>query len=276
MALFGKRKTEKDSPASYVHKHVTSKVFDDAYIKELQKDGARHFNEILQENAASFKQGLNETLEQVSNDLKAYVTKQLDVRLNEYSQSLKDAQSWTLRSLNHSAQMFQEEHQQLSETLKKNISDQQTTLVNTMQDAQDLALESLAKTEKELKEKQQQLGEALHQEIVEQQGTASGAFEETKAQIAAMKDAQGMALQLLNRSVQDLHQQHKEISETLQKNIAAQQEMLTRAFEDNMAQVVEHYLLTALGEQYDIEAQLPAIVEQLNTHKDDMKKDLEL
>ena len=42
-----------------------------------------------------------------------------------------------------------------------------------------------------------------------------------------------------------------------------------------MAQVVEHYLLGALGDQYDVKAQLPSIIKQLEDNKqvivDDMK-----
>ena len=42
-----------------------------------------------------------------------------------------------------------------------------------------------------------------------------------------------------------------------------------------MARIIEHYLLEALGDQYDLKAQLPAIIQQLETNKqaivDDMK-----
>jgi hypothetical protein len=42
-----------------------------------------------------------------------------------------------------------------------------------------------------------------------------------------------------------------------------------------MAQIVEHYLLGALGDQFDMKAQLPSILQQLEENKqaivDDMK-----
>lgn len=51
--------------------------------------------------------------------------------------------------------------------------------------------------------------------------------------------------------------------------------MLVDAFEQNMAQIIEHYLLGALGDQYDLKAQLPSIIKQMQDNKqaivDDMK-----
>ena len=65
------------------------------------------------------------------------------------------------------------------------------------------------------------------------------------------------------------------MAETLEANAAKQQEILAKAFEENMAQVIEHYLLGALGDQYDLKAQLPAIIKQMEENKqaivDDMK-----
>jgi hypothetical protein len=43
-----------------------------------------------------------------------------------------------------------------------------------------------------------------------------------------------------------------------------------------MAVVVEHYLLGALGEQYDMKAQLPMIIKQMDANKKAMMDDMKL
>jgi hypothetical protein len=52
--------------------------------------------------------------------------------------------------------------------------------------------------------------------------------------------------------------------------------MLVTAFESNMAQIVEHYLLGALGDQYDLKAQLPSIIKQMEANKDVIVEDMKL
>ena len=62
----------------------------------------------------------------------------------------------------------------------------------------------------------------------------------------------------------------------MQKNIASQEELIIGAFEQNMAQVVEHYLLGALSDQFDLKAQLPSIIQQMEQNKQVMVDDMKL
>ena len=91
-----------------------------------------------------------------------------------------------------------------------------------------------------------------------------------------MKDAQGQALVALQHSAAEVQAQYQQISTTLQQQVAQQQQMLVGAFENNMAAVVEHYVLGALGEQFDLKAQLPSIIKQMQANKDAMVDDLKL
>lgn len=90
-----------------------------------------------------------------------------------------------------------------------------------------------------------------------------------------MQDAQKLALESLNRSAQALQEQQQQLGVMLQKGIADQQALMTSAFEQNMARIIEHYLLGALGDQFDFKAQLPSIIKQMESNKqaivDDMK-----
>ena len=66
------------------------------------------------------------------------------------------------------------------------------------------------------------------------------------------------------------------LTSTLQKNVADQQNMLVDSFQDNMAAIVENYLLGALGDQYDLKAQLPAIIKQMEDNKQAIVDDMRL
>lgn len=84
-----------------------------------------------------------------------------------------------------------------------------------------------------------------------------------------------MAVESLSHSVEALQKQHDTLKNTLEKSIQAQQDVFVEAFKNNMAQVIEHYVLDALSGQYDLKEQLPSIMQQLDEKKqaivDDMK-----
>ena len=73
-----------------------------------------------------------------------------------------------------------------------------------------------------------------------------------------------------------MQEQQQQLSAMLQQGIAKQQEMMITTFEDNMAQIVEHYLLGALGDQYDMKAQLPSIIKQMEENKQAIADDMKL
>ena len=73
-----------------------------------------------------------------------------------------------------------------------------------------------------------------------------------------------------------LRQQHEQLNVLLQKTIVEQQAMLVSSFEQNMARVIEHYLLGALGDQYDLKAQLPSIIKQMEANKQAIADDMKL
>jgi hypothetical protein len=101
-------------------------------------------------------------------------------------------------------------------------------------------------------------------------------LEQSQARIAEINRAQDEALQSLNGSVKAVEDLHRNINDRLQKSIADQEAMIMNAFEENMARIVEHYLLEALGEQYDLKAQLPAIIQQMEANKQAMMDDMKL
>jgi hypothetical protein len=89
-----------------------------------------------------------------------------------------------------------------------------------------------------------------------------------------MKDAQELTLGTLQKTAQELEQQRQELSEAMKKSVAAREAGILSAFETNMAEIVEHYVLQSLGEQFDMKSQLPYIMKQMEEHKKEMTEDM--
>ncbi len=250
MGLFQHKKPEeKKSPQDEAAIAVSSFI-DANFQQELLTYGRAYFEKIINETGALFKQDLNTTIGQVNVQLQDHVTKQLDSAVAQVNVELK-------------------------ERVAKQLEGQFAEYNKEMKSAQDLALQSLTQNSQELQAEYTDLRTMLQKNVADQKVTLTNVFEENKVRIAEMKEAQDLALKSLNDSAEALKTQYAEINETLQKNVAAQEEVLVNAFTENMGQIVEHYLLGALGDQYDMKAQLPSIIKQMEENKqaivDDMK-----
>jgi len=92
----------------------------------------------------------------------------------------------------------------------------------------------------------------------------------------AMKEAQELTLAILKKTADEAEAQRQSLNEGLQKSVAAHEAGLLKAFEMNMAAIVEHYVLEALGDQFDLKQQLPYIIEQMEANKQAMMEDMRL
>ena len=224
--------------------------FDEYFREELRNHGRWYFEKVINENGDLFKRDLEETIAGVNVELKEHITKQLDGAIEKVNQELKD----------HTSKQLEAQFSEYSKSLKE---------------AQERALQSMTESAETLKKQHDELRTALQKNVNDQQDLLHNAFEDNKTQISAMKEAQDSALKWLNQSAQALSDQYQAMGNVLQKGIVDQQEMLMTAFQSNMAAIVEHYLLGALGDQYDLKAQLPAIIKQMEENKqaivDDMK-----
>jgi len=90
----------------------------------------------------------------------------------------------------------------------------------------------------------------------------------------AMKEAQELTLGALQKTAVELEQQRQELSEALKKSMTAHEAEMLKGFEVNMAQIVEHYVMQSLGEQFDMKTQLPYIMAQMEAHKKEMMEDM--
>lgn len=225
--------------------------FDEYFREELRNRGRWYFEKVINENGVLFKEDLDATIAQINVELKDHVTKQLDAAIAQVNADLKDH-------------------------VTKQVDTQFAEYTKTMKSAQDAALQSMTQSAQALQEQHKKLSETLQKHVADQDALLHHAFDENKAQVATMRDSQQVALEWLKHSVQVMQEHYQQLGATLQKNVSEQEEMLVGAFESNMAQIVEHYLLGALGDQYDLKAQLPSIIKQMEANKQTIVDDMKL
>ena len=92
----------------------------------------------------------------------------------------------------------------------------------------------------------------------------------------ALKEAQELTLDSLQKTATDAEEQRKALEDALKQHVAAREEAMMKAFEADMAEIVEHYLVEALGSQFDVKSQLPMIVRELEASKQQMAEDMRL
>ena len=246
MGLFHKQKGLSEEETALLEGHF----LDENFREELRNHGRLYFEKVINENATLFKADLDATIVQVNTELKDHVVGRLDASIARINTELKE----------HITQQLDDQFSQYGKVLK---------------DAQDAALQSISSNAQAVQEEHQKLSTTLQKSIANQEVMVGSMFQENMAKMTAVKGAQDAALLSLNSSVQALQEQSQRLSTSLQENVAKQEEALVGAFEGNMARIIEHYLLDALGDQYDLKAQLPAIIQQMETNKqaivDDMK-----
>jgi len=115
-----------------------------------------------------------------------------------------------------------------------------------------------------------QMNEYLKKEIT------SKLDEEFAAYSKAMKEAQELALNSLQKSATAVEEQRMLMVDTLKKDVSDREALLIKSYEENMAKIVEHYLLEALGDQFDLKSQLPFIISQMEANKQKIVDDMRL
>lgn len=253
MGLFQHKNTAKKSLSDELEE-AEELLFDAEFREELRAHGREYFERVLNENVTLFKQDLDATVAHINTELRQQVARQLDHQMAD------------INTVNA----------ELREHIAGRIDEQFVAYSNTMKEAQDKALASLEQRAKKLEEQHDQLGNVLQKSFAYQDAMMSGAVEDSKGKLNAMRGAQEAAIQELASSIKALQEQHTQLGQMLEQTIVNQEAMMIDAFENNMSRIIEHYLVTALGEQYDLKAQLPAIIQQMEANKQAMVDDMKL
>jgi hypothetical protein len=90
----------------------------------------------------------------------------------------------------------------------------------------------------------------------------------------SITDAKQLAIESINKTQEAIEQQRHILGEQLQKQFAAEKERLIGRFEHNMADIVNHYVVAAVGDQIDLTDQLEYILSNLETNKSTILEDI--
>lgn len=101
--------------------------------------------------------------------------------------------------------------------------------------------------------------------------TLKEAFEKYESSI---KDAQQLALVSIEKTQVAVEQQRVVLNEQLAKEMGLEKERTLERFNNNMADVVNHYVLAAIGNQINLEDQLEYIIGELERNKQAIIEDI--
>jgi hypothetical protein len=90
----------------------------------------------------------------------------------------------------------------------------------------------------------------------------------------SIMDAKQMAVESIEKTKEALDQQRQQMSQQVESEIKAEKERLLRLFENNLADIVNHYVLAAVGNQIDLNDQLEYILGELEHNKQAIIEDI--
>ena len=210
--------------------------------------------------------GVQRFFENYFKDLRGRGEKQFEKATEKHSDSFKKELDATIKKANS----------QLRVHISKQLFEQFEDSDKALKTAQAESLSALNRNVQSLEKQYADLGTTLEKTVNRQSAMFTRTFEENMARMKTMQEAQEAALRSLNRNVEALELQQKQLSSMLKDNVAKQEATIIEAFEENMAQVVEQYLIGTLGDHFDLKSQLPLIIDQMEADKKALSDDMKL
>jgi hypothetical protein len=90
----------------------------------------------------------------------------------------------------------------------------------------------------------------------------------------SIKDAKQLAIDAIQKTNQAIDEQRQILGQNLQNEVAEEKIKMINRFNDNMAEIVNHYIVAAIGEQIDLTDQLEYIIGSLNANREDILEDI--
>jgi hypothetical protein len=91
----------------------------------------------------------------------------------------------------------------------------------------------------------------------------------------SIMDAKQLAIESIQKTNTAIEEQRDMLSQQVQQEIMAEKQQLLKRFEDNMADIVNHYVLAAVGNQIDLSDQLEYILADLEANKKAIVEDIQ-
>jgi len=114
-----------------------------------------------------------------------------------------------------------------------------------------------------------QLNEFMKQEITRTLQEEFAKYEQS------IDDAKQIATQSIQKTQEALEQQRQALSQQLEGEVQKERDRLIKRFEDNMADIVNHYVMQAIGNQIDLSDQLEFILSDMEANKQAMIEDVQ-
>ena len=113
-----------------------------------------------------------------------------------------------------------------------------------------------------------QLNEFMKKEITKKLQEEFAKYEES------INDAKQLAIDSITKTQQAIDVQRQMMSKQLTTELTNEKERLLKRFEENMADIVNHYVLTAIGDQIDLNDQLEYILANMEVNKEAIIQDI--
>lgn len=113
-----------------------------------------------------------------------------------------------------------------------------------------------------------ELNQYMKTEITKSLQEAFAKYEES------IGDAKQMAIDSIAKTQEAVEQQRQAMGAQLLAEVDKEKALIIARFEENLGQIVNHYLLAAIGDQIDLNDQLSYIISNLESNKADIIRDI--
>jgi len=113
-----------------------------------------------------------------------------------------------------------------------------------------------------------QLNEYMKQEITKSLQESFAKYEES------ISDAKQMAVDSINKTQEAVEQQRETMTKQLQVEVDKEKAQVIARFEQNLGEIINHYLIAAIGDQIDLNDQLSYIISNMESNKNAIIQDL--
>lgn len=114
-----------------------------------------------------------------------------------------------------------------------------------------------------------QLNEYMKTEITQKLQEEFSKYEQS------IMDAKQLAIESIEKTNAAIDEQRQVIGMEVQKEIVAEKQQMLKHFEANMADIVNHYVLAAVGNQIDLSDQLEYILADMDANKQAIIEDIQ-
>lgn len=113
-----------------------------------------------------------------------------------------------------------------------------------------------------------QLNEYMKEEITKSLKEAFERYEES------IGDAKQLAIDSIAKTQEAVEQQRQAMGQQLQAEVDKEKKLIIARFEENLGQIINHYLLAAIGDQIDLNDQLQYIIANMESNKEAIIRDI--